>query len=398
MTDSLETRDIFEDSRDAEMTLPEYSAQEADREDQGAKNERPEIAGFSQKGYLYLKENQISAAEECFKKILEFDADNNYALVGMGDVSRKKADFAAAIQYYDACLKHHPGNNYALFGLADCYKAFKNYHKAIEIWEHYLRHDNKNVTVLTRIADIYRKVRNLQKSRAIYQQVLAMEENNPYALIGLGHLHYDFKEYDKALFYWERMIDACGPGEIDIRVLTSVGNCHRKMKNFPSGIDVFRKALAIVPDNFYALFGMADCYRGMEMHEQAFEYWNKILARDPSNKVILTRAGEECRAMGKFEEARTLYEKALNIEYDAYAVMGLALINKEQGRYAEALTSLEVLLKSGFKNSRIYTEIADCHTRLGQPQKAAGFLALRAKGRQRAGAGCGPDTFHKAPR
>jgi tetratricopeptide (TPR) repeat protein len=399
MMDSLDTQDIFEDRQETEMSLPEYSAAEGNGEGQNAGNEIPEIAVFSQKGYLYLKENQIDAAEECFRKILESDADNNYALVGMGDVARKKADFASAIKYYDACLQHHPGNNYALFGLADCYKAFKNYPKAIEIWEHYLHHDNKNVTVLTRIADTYRKVRNLHKSRTIYQQVLTMEENNPYALIGLGHLHYDFKEYDKALFYWERMINAHSSGEIDIRVLTSVGNCHRKMKNFSNGITVFRKALESVPDNFYALFGMADCYRGMNMHNEALEYWNKILALDPSNKVILTRAGEEYRAMGAFEEAQELYEKALNIEYDAYAVMGLALINKERGKYAEALTSLEVLLKSGFKNSRIYAEIADCYTKLGQPQKAENFLASYTKNRQSPSrAGYSSGRFRKIPR
>ncbi|MDR3201294.1 MAG: tetratricopeptide repeat protein [Spirochaetales bacterium] len=354
------------------------------------KNEKPEVAEFSQKGYLYLKENQLAAAEECFSKILKIEPENNYALVGMGDSSRKRSDFAAAIKYYEICLEHHPGNNYALFGLADCYKAFKNYPRAIEIWEHYLRHDDKNVTVLTRIADAYRKVRNLHKSRTIYQQVLIMETDNPYALIGLGHLHYDFKEYEKALFYWERMMGAHSPDQIDIRVLTSVGNCHRKLKNFASGIEVFRKALQTVPDNFYALFGMADCYRGMNMHEEAFEYWNKILTLDPDNKVILTRAGEECRAMGKFDQAQSLYENALNIEYDAYAVMGLALINKERGKYAEAISSLEALLQTDFKNTRLYSEIADCYIKLGQPRKAEEFLASVPKGRG--------DKFRRIPR
>jgi tetratricopeptide (TPR) repeat protein len=133
MTDSLEKSDTFEDKREPEMVPPDV------------KNERPEIAEFSQNGYLYLKERQLKAAEECFTKILEIEPHNNYALVGMGDASRKKSDFAAAIKYYDECLKHHPGNNYALFGLADCYKAFKNYPKAIEIWEYYLRHDDKTL-------------------------------------------------------------------------------------------------------------------------------------------------------------------------------------------------------------------------------------------------------------
>ncbi|MDR1932688.1 MAG: tetratricopeptide repeat protein [Spirochaetales bacterium] len=384
MTDSFETHDIFEDKREPEMVPPD------------SRNEKPEIADFSQKGYLYLKENQLGTAEECFKKILDIEPDNNYALVGMGDAARKRADFETAIRYYNLCLEHHPGNNYALFGLADCYKAFKNYPKAIEIWEHYLRHDDKNVTVLTRIADAYRKVRNLHKSRTIYQQVLAMEEDNPYALIGLGHLHYDFREYEKALFYWERMIGAHSLDQIDIRVLTSVGNCHRKLKNFARGIEVFSKALEIVPDNFYALFGMADCYRGMNMHEKALEYWNRILVPDPENKVILTRAGEECRAMGRFDEAQKLYEKALNIEYDAYAVMGLALINKERGKYAEALGSLEALLQTNFKNARLYSEIADCYAKLGDMKKAEEFLVSVQRPGMRKSAAAG--RFRRNPR
>ncbi|MCL1818456.1 MAG: tetratricopeptide repeat protein, partial [Spirochaetaceae bacterium] len=377
MTDVRETIEIFDEDYEAQIALPDE------------KNEKPEIAEFSQKGYLHLKENQPRAAEDCFKKILELDPQNNYALVGMGDAARKRSDFAAAMEYYNECLEHHPGNNYALFGLADCYKAFKNYPRAIKIWEHYLSHDDKNITVLTRIADAYRKVRNLNKSQSIYQQVLVMEKDNPYALIGLGHLHYDFKEYEKALFYWERMINAHSADQVDIRVLTSVGNCHRKLKNFGSGIEIFRLALEIVPDNFYALFGMADCYRGMKMHEDALEYWNRILSRDPVNRVILTRAGEECRALGRFDEALALYEKALNIEFDAYAVMGIALINKEKGKYAEALSSLEALQRSDFRNTRLYSEIADCYVKLGQEKKAEEVLASIPRQSFRSAAGYG---------
>ena len=120
----------------------------------------------------------------------------------MGDAQRKQNHFREAINYYSQCLVHHVSNNYALFGLADCYKALNQYPKAIEIWEQYLIHDNKNITVLTRVADAYRKIRNFKQSKQVYLKVLDMEENNAYALIGLGHLHYDFKEYKDALYSW----------------------------------------------------------------------------------------------------------------------------------------------------------------------------------------------------
>ena len=60
-----------------------------------------------------------------------------------------------------------------------------------------------------------------------------MEPDNAYALTGLGHLHFDFREYRAALQRWTRMLEL----EPDnIRILTSVGNCYRKLKEFEGGL------------------------------------------------------------------------------------------------------------------------------------------------------------------
>ncbi len=328
-----------------------------------------EIADLSKKGYQFLKENRVAEAEKNFRSILEHDQENNYALVGLGDAARKRGAYRDAVDHYKKCLIYHPGNNYALFGLADCYKALNQYQKAIEIWEQYLLHDNKNITVLTRIADAYRKVRDFRKSKAIYLRVLEMELDNPYALIGLGHLHYDFKEYRDALHYWQRMVDAQGEA-VDIRVLTSIGNCYRKLKQFGQGIPYFEKALVKEPDNFYALFGLADCYRGTSEPKESLDYWNRILARDPKNKVILTRAGDAYRCMEDYDTALDYYERALNIEFDVYAVLGLATISRMQGKVQDAIESLKRLIQNDGKNYRLYLELAECYLANGEKRKA----------------------------
>ncbi|MBP7263404.1 MAG: tetratricopeptide repeat protein [Spirochaetia bacterium] len=345
---------------------------EADSQAGTAPQQNPEIveiADLSKKGYQYLKENRVADAERNFSKILEQDPENNYALVGLGDAARKRGAYRDAVDHYKKCLVYHPGNNYALFGLADCYKALNQYQKAIEIWEQYLLHDNRNITVLTRIADAYRKVRDFRKSKAIYLRVLEMEDNNPYALIGLGHLHYDFKEYRDALHYWQRMVDAQGEA-VDIRVLTSIGNCHRKLKQFELGVPYFEKALGKEPDNFYALFGLADCYRGIGNPEKSLVYWNKILDRDPRNKVILTRAGDAYRTMENLPTAVEYYERALNIEFDTYAVLGLATISRLQGKVQDAIDSLTRLVQNDAKNYRLYLELAQCYLAVGDKRKA----------------------------
>jgi len=336
-------------------------------------SESQKIAEISKHGYQLLKENKVSEAIDCFSKILLLDENNNYALVGMGDAARKNNSIRDAVNFYQRCLNHHPGNNYALFGLADCYKAMNQYQKAIEIWEQYLVHDDKNITVLTRIADAYRKVRDFGNSKINYLKVLELEKSNPYAIIGLGHLHYDFKEYEEALSYWERMLESSSR-DVDIRVLTSIGNCHRKLKTFAKGIPYFESVLERDKDNFYALFGLADCYRGMNQVKVSLVYWLRILEQDPRNKMILTRAGDAYRNLDDFESAKTFYERALNIEFDTYAVMGLALITKEQGKFDEAVMSFKRLIQQDSKNYRLYTELADCYLKAGDKRSAVETL------------------------
>jgi len=332
-----------------------------------------EISELSKKGYQLLKENKTEEAARCFQQILGNEPENNYALVGMGDTERKRHRYKSAINYYMTCLEHHPGNNYALFGLADCHKALRQYSQAIKIWEKYLLYDNSNITVLTRVADAYRKVKDFKKSRDIYLEVLDMEEDNAYALIGIGHLYYDFREYAEALRYWERMLEVTKE-HVDIRVLTSLGNCHRKLKTFEKGLVYFEMAYRAQPSNFYALFGLADCYRGLNRQKESLQYWEKILAMDPGNKVILTRTGDAYRNMGEFDNAERYYKKALNIEMDVYAVLGLALINKAKGNYREAIESLQGLLKSDPRNHRLYIEIAECYVSLRDNQAAIATL------------------------
>ncbi len=332
-----------------------------------------QISDLSKKGYQLLKENDVEGAKNAFNQILSLEENNNYALVGLGDSERKQNNCLKAIKYYNECLNYHPGNNYALFGLADCYKALNQYKKAIDIWEQYLIHDDRNITVLTRVADAYRKTRDFRKSKELYLKVLDMEENNAYALIGLGHLHYDFKEYRDAMYYWTKIFEI-NKDHVDIRILTSLGNCHRKLKTFDKGVFFFEQALDMDPKNFYALFGLADCYRGMNQQYRSIEYWNKILELDPKNKVILTRVGDAYRNTGDYKSATDYYNRALNIDFDIYAALGLALICKEEGKYEEACERLSNLIKNDQKNYRLYLDLADCYCHLNNKIKAIEVL------------------------
>jgi tetratricopeptide (TPR) repeat protein len=96
-----------------------------------------------------------------------------------------------------------------------------------------------------------------------------------------------------------------------------------------------------------------------------------------TNTIIseLTKKGYTFLKEDLLDEAEEYYKRALNIEFDTYAVLGLALINKAKGNYLEALESLTGLLVNEAKNPRLYTEIAECYIELGNKDKAQAILA-----------------------
>ena len=333
----------------------------------------PSITELSKEGYKYVRANRLDEADACFTQILEIDPGNTYALVGLGDVARKRGAYGDAVDCYLECLEYQGDNNYALFGLADSYKALRQYDKAIEIWERYLGTDDANVTVLTRVADAYKKVSNFDRSKEIYLKALEVEPDNPYALIGLGYLHFDFKYFAEALQYWERVLHQ-EENRANIKILTAIGNCHRKLRTYEKGKEYFQQALELEHGNFYANFGMADCHRGLGEQDESLFYWRQILKADPRNKVILTRAGDSCRDLGRLDEAEDYYRGALNIGYDAYAVLGLAVISKERGNHAEAVESLEKLIKNDPKNARLHHTLAECYVTQGRRREAVELL------------------------
>ncbi len=338
--------------------------------DSSEQDKERHLAELSQKGYQLMRQGFVQDAQTYFQKILEIDPTNNYALVGLGDALRKRRQFSTAAYNYSICLNHHPRNNYALFGLADSYAAMHKFREAAEVWERYLEHDDRNITVLTRVADANRKARNFRRAKELYEQVIKIERHNLYALIGLGHLHYDYKEYAGALTYWLQVLDITEPRP-DIRILTSIGNCYRKMHRFNEGLPFFERARKQDEQNFYALFGLADCFRGLNQPERALDLWHQLLKKEPENKVILTRAGDAYRKMGEIKEAERCYTEALSIGFDVYAVLGLAYLRIHHTKQAAAaVQTLEPLTQQDPHNHRFFLALADAYEAMNQHDMA----------------------------
>jgi len=309
------------------------------------------LAHLSHKGNQLLKQGDVDKAEQAYLEILELETTNSFAWIGLARIARKRGDLTGAEHFYQQCLATAPYNRFALIGLADCYRAGGRLPQALEVWKKCLSLDEKDLSVLTRMADAYRKSRRFEHALEMYQRALTLDPQHVYALIGLGYLHYELKDYPKALLRWI-LADQVQPGHTDLRLLTNLGNCYRKLNQFEIAIPYFQRVLSQDGSNFYGLFGLADSYRGLHQATPSLACWNAILAQQPDNKIVLTRAGDALRQLGRLDEAQTHYQRALDIGPDVYARMGLALIAKHQRRFGQAVGLLEQVMALDPDNSR----------------------------------------------
>jgi tetratricopeptide (TPR) repeat protein len=90
--------------------------------------------------------------------------------------------------------------------------------------------------------------------------------------------------------------------------------------------------------------------------------------------VILTRAGDAYCNLHEFGKAIEYYNRALEIEFDPYGVMGLAVVAKLQGRLDDAIDLLVKMIQYDGKNHRPYLELADCYILKNDREQAIEIL------------------------
>jgi tetratricopeptide (TPR) repeat protein len=150
--------------------------------------------------------------------------------------------------------------------------------------------------------------------------------------------------------YFEKLLSL---DENYVAVLTMVGNIYQRRGDYVSANRFYQKATELEPDNAYALYGLGNCQRGMGNIDKAIELWNKILSKEPYNQNILSRLGDAWLSKDDAGKAKYHYERSLDIDFDAFALIGLSHIARIQKNFADAEACCNRVLreKPGFERA-----------------------------------------------
>lgn len=225
-----------------------------------------------------------------------------------------------AIEHYKAAIQADPGATFLAEELTDLYVQAGRLREAVLEAEQMLKRDPGNI-----------------EAHRILGRIYARMIGDPSAgRLDEGMLRRATEQFQK--------VTEKDPSDVDAWV--TLGRLHRMGQNSVEAEKAFQKALALDPDNEYALHGLALLYSDLGDTKTAVEMWRRLADRNPHPRVLralassLAQARDYSGAIETLRRALQLAPRDLEIKRE----LAENLLLKEE--YAEAARLYEELAQA----------------------------------------------------
>ena len=292
-----------------------------------------------------------------------------------------------AIEEYKLALDADPSSKYLNSGLAELYLRTGRVRDAVLAAQDILKTEPDNLDAHKLLGRVYLQslgnVQNggpsekvLQLAIAEYSKIVQLQGNDIESRLLLGQLytlahdtphaeeqfkaaeHIDPNSEDVVLNL-ARFYSDSGDTTHAIQVLSAVpeddrtpkmdyalGMSYDQLKDNKNAIDAYSKAFDMEPDNLDAERGLAQALLNDNQLGPSLKHFEAISTADPQDAQTYLRIAEIERRQGHYEQALTTLKKAKALASDSLEIgFNEALIDDSLGRYDEAAQTLQSLVK-----------------------------------------------------
>jgi tetratricopeptide (TPR) repeat protein len=292
-----------------------------------------------------------------------------------------------AIEEYKLALDADPGSKYLNSGLAELYLRTGRVRDAVLAAQEILKTEPNNLDAHKLLGRVYLQslgnVQNggpsekvLQLAIAEYSKIVELQGNDIESRLLLGqlytlahdtpHAEEQFKAAQRidpssedVVLNLARLYSDSGDMTHAITVLNAVpaddrtakmdyalGMSYDQLKDNKNAIDAYSKAFDMEPDNLDAERGLAQALLNDNQLSAALKHFEAISVADPQDAQTYLRIAEIERRQGHYEQALTTLKKAKALASDSLEIgFNEALIDDSLGHYDEAAQSLQGLVK-----------------------------------------------------
>jgi len=179
----------------------------------------------------------------------------------------------------------------------------------------------------------------------------------------LGVLHYENKEPEKALAYYEKTV------KLDphyAEAYNNMGLIYANRWETEKSIDYFQKSVAAQPrEKSYCNLGRA--YASLKKYPEALAAFESALTLNPSSAQAYTLMGRVWYDQNDLPQARAYYQKAFQYAPDSHELQNnMGLISMAEKNYDEALMHLPEAVTAQPNYAEAYYHLAEVYSQMGQ--------------------------------
>lgn len=170
----------------------------------GKKTDRRDLFLYYE-GKIFLQEGNSKRAKRLFRKSLKINPRYYPAVIELGKVLEEEKNSKKAYLAYKEYLERDPSAYPVLRRVVNVLLKLNNKKEAIPYVETLTRIDPTDLNLKLRLGLFYIDVKRHDDSKSIFRELLQEVPSSAKVLFYLGVLHKKTKDYDKAVFYFEKI-------------------------------------------------------------------------------------------------------------------------------------------------------------------------------------------------
>ena len=206
----------------------------------------------------------------------------------------------------------NPDFEVARVSMADLYEQAGRRGKAIEEYSKIKESSPAYFVAQLKVAENYAETEQNEKAYDVLLKMLEKYPNNAQVTFRLGEVCRMLEKYDKAVFYYEKTLDALTKKDQDRwTVYYALGISYERQNKWYEAEKMFQKALLISERHPYVLnyLGYSWIERKMNYNEALYMIF-EAHRKDPTDGHIMDSVGWALYKMGKYQDAVKVLERA----------------------------------------------------------------------------------------
>ena len=297
---------------------------------------------------------QWEAALEEYEKALAIDPTNSMIYSEMAAAYFRRRQVDQAIDYAERAVRADTDNLEAHQLLSTIYSNMLGQatsrgvppeiiDNAIEEFEHVVRLDPNERDAYLMLGRLYRFKNDPERATEVYRDFLEIAPGSEEGAISLAELQIDAGNVEEAVEILKKFNEE-QPGSQT--ALTTLGDAYAQLEEFDGAADAYSGALLLDENNIDLMRALAQALFFADRFDEAIERYQRLIVEDPEDALAYLRIGQIYRERMQYDEAREHVGKAAQLVPDSTEIrFNLALLNRDSGRFEEALSEVRELLR-----------------------------------------------------